>query len=184
MSVVGRRKVVGHNIIYDALVFENNFGFTIDSRIHSDTILMKHTLEEEPPFALKEIAPSVLGAWATKGQEALKENVIANGGRWTEDHKDMYLADTNVLGEYCCWDVILTILLYFHYNILLEKEGLSKFFYEEEVMPLYKEVTINMKRKGFRVDVEYFSKLKTDLSAEVARLESEILQSITHHITQ
>src|SRR5690606_3229763 len=45
MSVVCRRKVVGHNIIYDALVFENNFGFTIDSRIHSDTILMKHTLE-------------------------------------------------------------------------------------------------------------------------------------------
>lgn len=176
------RQLIGHNIIYDVLVTEYNYGFILDDYIHADTILMKHTLDEERPFGLKEIAPIILGAWATLAQDKLEENVKANGGRFTKDYKDMYLADTHVLGEYCCWDVLLTLLLYRHFSAALDKEGLTKFFYEDEVMPLYKEVTINMKRKGFPIDVSHFQNLKKDLELEITTLEDEIHNEIKHHV--
>ena len=173
-----RRRVIGHNILYDVLVFENNFGINLESLVYSDTILMKHTLDENPPFGLKEIAPAILGPWADKAQEKLKENVVANGGKWTKDTKEMYKADTEVLGEYCCWDVMLTLLLFNIFQKKLESEELLKFFYEEEVMPLYKEVTINMKRKGFPIDIAYFEKLKLELTKEINSLEDSILTEI------
>lgn len=176
------RKLIGHNIIYDVLVTEYNYGFILDDYIHADTILMKHTIDEERPFGLKEIAPIILGSWATLAQDKLEENVKANGGRFTKDYKDMYLADTHVLGEYCCWDVLLTLLLYRHFSDALDKEGLTKFFYEDEVMPLYKEVTINMKRKGFPIDVAHFQTLKKDLELEIDTLENEIHSEIKHHV--
>lgn len=176
------RKLIGHNIIYDVLVTEYNYGFILDDYIHADTILMKHTIDEERPFGLKEIAPIILGSWATLAQDKLEENVKANGGRFTKDYKDMYLADTHVLGEYCCWDVLLTLLLYRHFSDALDKEGLTKFFYEDEVMPLYKEVTINMKRKGFPIDVSHFQTLKKELEAEIDTLETEIHNEIKHHV--
>lgn len=181
-KVLKARKLIGHNIIYDVLVTEYNYGFVLDDYIHADTILMKHTLDEERPFGLKEIAPVILGSWATLAQEKLEENVKANGGRWTKDQKDMYLADTDILGEYCCWDVLLTLLLYKHFTEALDKEGLTKFFYEDEVMPLYKEVTINMKRKGFPIDVAHFQTLKVELEAEIRTLEDEIHNEIKHHV--
>jgi DNA polymerase I-like protein with 3'-5' exonuclease and polymerase domains len=90
----------------------------------------------------------------------------------------MYKADTDVLAEYCCWDVLLTIMLFHKYQDKLEKEGLLDFFYEEEVMPLYKLVTINMKRRGFPVDMSHFQKLKSDLEVEIVRLEDEIISDI------
>lgn len=177
-DILTKRKVIGHNVIYDVLVTDYNFNFALDEHIYADTILMKHTLDEEKPFALKEIAPQILGPWATKAQEQLRDNVIANGGKWTEDQKDMYLADTNILGEYCCWDVLLTLMLFNHFNDKLKKEQLDKFFYEDEVMPLYKEVTINMKRRGFQIDLEYFKALKIELDQEIDRLENEIYTDI------
>lgn len=176
------KKLIGHNIIYDVLVTEYNYNFVLDEFVHADTILMKHCLIEDRPFGLKEISISILGNWASLGQEKLEENVKANGGRFTKDHKDMYLADTEILGEYCCFDVILTLLLYKHFLPLIEKEGLSDLFFLDEIMPLYKEVTINMKRKGFPIDVSHFQTLKKDLEAEINTLENEIHNEIKHHV--
>ncbi len=183
-NVLTSKKLIGHNIIFDVLITENNFGFRLDDFIHADTILMKHTLDEEKPFGLKDIAPVLLGSWATLAQEKLSENVKANGGRWTEDQKDMYLADTDILGEYCCWDVLLTLLLYRQFDAQLEKEDLKRLFYDEEIMPLYKEVTINMKRKGFNIDLGHFQVLKKELEIEISRLENEIYIDIGHLVEQ
>jgi DNA polymerase I-like protein with 3'-5' exonuclease and polymerase domains len=181
-ELLSTRKLIGHNIIYDTLITEHNLGIVLDSYIHADTILMKHTLEEEPPFALKEIAVTVLGAWADKAQDKLEQEVKNLGGSWTKDAKDMYLASTATLGEYCCWDVILTIMLFKEYDARLAKENLTNFFYEEEVMPLYKEVTINMKRKGFPIDIAYYEDLKQEISKEIKNLESSIYSSIKKDI--
>lgn len=181
-TILSTKKIIGHNLVYDTLVLENNFGIVIDNNIHADTILMKHTLDEDPPFGLKDIAPVLLGNWATKAQEKLSENVKLHGGRWNEEHKDMYLADTEILGEYCCWDVMLTMKLYQHFSTQLEKEGLTELFYKDEIMPLYKEVTINMKRKGFKIDISHFLSLKKDLELEINNLQTQIYQDIDHLI--
>ena len=50
------REIIGHNVIYDVLVIENTIGLDLSQHIYSDTILQKHTLDEERPFALKDVA--------------------------------------------------------------------------------------------------------------------------------
>jgi len=174
---LSRKRVVGHNIVYDVLVYKYNFGFNFLDRIISDTILLKHCLNEERPFALKEISPVELGSWADKAQDKLKENVLANGGKWNDDQKDMYLADTDILGEYCCWDVILTILLFNKYDPQIDAQELRK-LYEEEVMSLYREVTIPMKDRGFPVDVPYFKDLLKEITQEINSLETNIMNQV------
>lgn len=97
------KKVVGHNVIYDSLVWYHSTGERIYDNIHADTILMKHMIDEEPPFGLKEVAVKYLGPWADKAQEALYANIKANGGTTTKTNLQMFKADTNILGEYACF---------------------------------------------------------------------------------
>lgn len=174
------KKVIGHNIIFDVLVTENQFKFTFVDNIYSDTILMKHTIDEERPHGLKDTAVKYLGPWADLAQDRLKDNVIANGGKWTEEQKDMYLADTTILGEYCCFDVVLTLLLFNKFTPMIKDQNLEKLFYVDEIMPLYKECTIDMKRKGFRIDLEHFNKLNKELEQETISREENIIKDIKY----
>jgi DNA polymerase I-like protein with 3'-5' exonuclease and polymerase domains len=173
-----RKKLLGHNIIYDCLVFENNSGYDISPFIFCDTILLKHTLDEERPFGLKEVSVKYLGEWADKAQEALYASIEANGGSTTKDNLQMFKANTDVLGEYCGYDVVLTRKLFDLFSPRLKAEGLEDLFYNKEIMPLYKEVIIDMKRKGFPIDIEYFRKLKEDITKEIDLLESGIMSEL------
>lgn len=181
-AICESKKLIGHNIIYDVLVLYFNLKIDLAPHIYSDTLLLKHTIEEEDPFSLKVLAVRDLGPWADKAQENLKKSVIANGGRWTEESKDMYLANTEILAEYCMWDVLLTYKLFVLYEKRLKEEQLEKLFYEEEVMPLYKEVTIPMKYRGFPVDVAYFKNLKAEIEETLLRIEEEIHEDIKNDI--
>lgn len=173
-SLLSKKKVINHNIIYDVLVLKNNLGWDITEFIHADTILMKHLLDEEKPFGLKDVAVKYLGSWANKAQERLFENIKLNGGKTTKEQMDMYLADTDVLGEYSCWDVILVHLLFNKFDKEIKEQELDKLFYEDEIMPLYKEAVIPMKDKGFYVDVPYFEKLLREIESDIDSLRKEI----------
>lgn len=182
LDICQKKKLLGHNLIYDILVLDYNLGIDLTPYIYSDTILLKHTLDEEEPFALKELAVITLGPWADKAQQALKDSVIANGGKWVEKQKDMYLADTLVLADYCCWDVLLTYKLFKIYDKNLIEEGLHSLFYVDEIMPLYRECTIPMKRNGFTIDVPYFKQLKKEIEATLITLEDEVIQEIKEEV--
>lgn len=173
------KKIIGHNVIYDSLVWYHSTGERIYDNIHADTILMKHMIEEEPPFGLKEVAVKYLGPWADKAQETLYANIKANGGTTTKDNLQMFKADTQVLGEYSCWDVMLTYKLYSLFSKDLAEQGLENLFYKEEVMSLYKEVTIPMKEKGIGVDTDLLSSMLAQATKDEAALESQILQDIS-----
>jgi DNA polymerase I-like protein with 3'-5' exonuclease and polymerase domains len=175
------RKLVGHNLIYDILVLENE-SLDLTPLIYSDTILQKHTIDEEKPFGLKEVSVKLLGDWADKAQDKLKQEVLESGGSWNSDQKDMYLASTTTLGEYCCWDVVLTYLLFVKFEQQLVQEELFDFFYNEEVMPLYRNVTIPMKRRGFAVDMDHFNQLKQDIDADIKNIEDSIYNDIEQYI--
>lgn len=172
------KKLINHNIIFDVLVLENNIGIDLCPYIYSDTILLRHTLAEEGPFGLKELAVETLGPWADKAQQELKASVLANGGKWQQSEKDIYKADTDILATYAMWDVVLTLLLFKVYEDQLKEEGLEKLFYEEEIMPLYRECTIPMKRKGFPIDVSHFQALKAEIEQKLDELEDEVIGSL------
>lgn len=175
-------KLIGWNLVYDVLVFEYSTGINISSLIYSDGILQKHTIDEERPFALKETAVKYLGPWADKAQAAMIENIKANGGKATKENMEMFKCDTDVLAEYCGWDTLLTRRLFDIFETKIKEENLSDLFYKEEIMPLYREVTVNMKRKGFTVDVPYFEKLKKDITAEITSLEDAIQAEIENEV--
>lgn len=182
MSIVQKilkdKRIIGHNIIYDTLVWKKNTGVDISNSIYADTILMKHCINEEPPFGLKEVAVTYLGEWADMAKEELLANIKANGGTTTKDNMQMFKADTAVLGKYCTWDVMLTYKLFNLFSGMLKEEQLEDFFYKEEVMPLYKEVTIRMKERGFPVDVEYFRQLNKEISIDIDNLELKVMEQL------
>jgi len=174
-QLLSTKKIIGHNIIYDTIVWYCNYDQYIADNVHADTILMKHLIDEERPFGLKEVAVRYLGEWADKAQQDLLENIKLNGGSVTKSNLEMYKADTEVLGKYCTWDVLLTFKLYELFSIKLKEEKLEDFFYKEEVMPLYKNTTILMKKNGINVDVAYFQQLNTDIEIEIESLQQNIL---------
>lgn len=175
------KKLMGWNLLYDTLVWEYNTAELLHSHIHIDGMLLKHTLDEERPHGLKETAVKYLGAGADKAQQALYENIKTNGGKVTKENMEMFKADTDVLGEYCAHDVMLTKRLVDLFLPRLSEEDLTELFFNE-VMPLYKEVTIEMKREGFPVNVQYFKELLTKISKDISRLEDEIYLELTEHV--
>ena len=182
-AILDKNKVIGHNIIYDTLVWKNNYNHDISSKIVADTILMKHCLDEEPPFGLKEIAVSILGEWADKAQTAMIENIKSKGGSTTKTNFEMWKCDTNILGEYCGWDVLLTYKLYNKFKNQIEQENLIELF-ETEVMPVYREVTIPMKEKGIPIDLDYFRNLQTNITIEIDKLEELVMSQIESLVEQ
>lgn len=182
LQLCKQKKLIGHNIIYDVLILKNNWNINLVDYIYADTILLKHCIDEEPPFGLKDIAVKYLGAWADKAKQALLDNIKLNGGRTTKEHMEMFKADTAVLGEYCAWDVVLTYLLFKKFMPLLKEQGLEDLFFKEEVMPLYKECVIPMKDKGFPIDVEYFTTLKSEIEQEIVKLEAAIQLAIADNV--
>lgn len=175
------KKLIGHNIIYDVLVLKNNLNIDLTDLVFADTILLKHCIDEEPPFGLKEVSVRYLGEWADKAQKNLFDNIKVNGGKTTKENLEMWKADTSVLAEYCGWDTCLTLMLFNKFSPLLKEQNLDKLFFEDEIMPLYKECVIPMKDKGFPIDVEYFNDLKSKIESDILRLEETIQESIKDH---
>lgn len=177
-NISKEKKMLMHNGVYDILVLKYNLKIDLTDYLYCDTILLKHTIDEERPHGLKETSVKYLGPESDKAEEALKENVKANGGTYTKEQKDMYKADTEVLGEYCAWDTNLTFRLFNLFEPKLKEQELWDLFYKDEIMPLYREVTIPMKDKGFPIDFAYFTNLKIKINHEIDTLEEEIQKSI------
>lgn len=177
-DVLSTRKAIGHNVIYDILILLYNWNINVTEFIYSDTILQKHIIDEEKPHGLKETSVKYLGAWADKAQDKLHENIRANGGKTTKNQMEMFKADLEVLGEYCAYDTILTMKLFNLFEPRIKQENLYDLFYIDEIMPLYKEVTIPMKIHGFPIDVEYFKDLNFNISKEIETLEANIQKDI------
>lgn len=172
------KKIIGHNAIFDILILLNNWNIDLTDYLYHDTILSAHTINEEGPFGLKDLGQQYFGASAVEERDDLKENVKANGGSTTKTNFEMYKADTEILGKYSCKDVKLTHDLFQIFETKLKEEQLNKLFYEDEVMPLYREVTIPMKRYGFPIDLDHFNKLKVDITSEINKLKLLIMQEI------
>lgn len=175
-------RLIGHNLSFDVLTIEKNLGLDLSMYIYADTLLMKHTTDEERPFGLKENAVKELGEWADKAQDDLKTAVLAAGGQWKMKQKDMYLAPTAILAEYCCWDVLLTLKLFNIYQQRIEDQGLVDLFYNDEVMHLYREVTIPMKRRGVRIDLPHFQQINKEIEADIERLNDKIQKDIADDV--
>jgi len=182
LNILKTKKLVMHNASYDIRITFNNLRYNYLMSLHADTVLMEHTLNEEGPFGLKDMVEKYkveLGFddqdASNQEQLALKDSVIANGGKWLKTQKDIYKGNWEIIGTYCCADVDMTIRLYNFLSVRLKEEHLERFFYADEVMPLYKYITIRMESKGVHIDMPKLQKLQAEIKEDIARLETEVV---------
>lgn len=177
-------RLVMHNAIFDCEKVRRTWGIELIQNVHTDTQELWHLLDEENSCALKEISGRLLGVSATAEQQAMKASVMERGGIWQDKKggiKEMYKADPSLLGYYGAKDVILTLNIFYIGAERLFDQGLDKFFYEEESMPLLRTGTYQMNTAGLKVDLPKIKQLQSDLEYECGRLTVEIQDEIAKH---
>lgn len=174
LAALSSRKLLMHNGSFDTRFVKNDLGVDLLPSLYCDTMLLKHTCDEEFPFGLKEIAAALWGQDVKEEKLAMQSSIKANGGKPTEYYK----ADLSLIATYCMQDCQLTYRIYNHYNPILKREGLTKFFYEDEVMPLYKEVTIPMEEVGIRLDTPRMESALHAINKDLFTLEQCIQAAI------
>jgi DNA polymerase I-like protein with 3'-5' exonuclease and polymerase domains len=170
------------NASFDVRITKNDLGIDLINALYADVMLMKHTVEEEGTFKLKEVAiekQEFIGLDAEKEaneeQIILKESIIKNGGSATKTNYELYKADLQDIGIYACADVDLTLRLGEYYADKLADEELEELFYDKEVMPLYKQVTIKMEEKGIKLDIPLIEKTRDGIIKDMNILEEEVI---------
>jgi DNA polymerase I-like protein with 3'-5' exonuclease and polymerase domains len=188
-KILRNKKLIMHNAIFDVEMMRHYYGEDLLDSLYADTQLMKHTIDENRPFGLKEIAKRYQEALgipaeeeANKEQLELKEAVKAVGGSWTRDNKEMYKAPVEILGKYGAADADLTLRVFDHFDNEIHANGFKEFFYDREIMPLLREGTAQMVSKGIRIDVDYFKELKTVLESDIIKLEKRVFEQLGNAI--
>ena len=191
LKLLQDKKLVFHNASFDVQFIENYFGIDLGPNIWVDTGLLVHTVYEEGafgfgnPFGLKSIAimnQEELGLDVEKAaneeQIELKESIKKNGGSVTKASFEIYKADLEILSKYAAADTDLTLRICNLYLKKLAEEGLEKFFFEDEVMPIYREVTLPMEKKGVDLDMELLKKTHAEITEDLKANKEIVMKSL------
>lgn len=179
LVLLASKKLLMFNASFDARFTKYNLGVDLLPALHADVLLLKHTCDEEFPFGLKEIAAKLFGHEVKHEKEELQRSIKEAGGKATEYYK----ASVEIISRYCVQDCILTFRTYNHYSNSLRKQGLEEFYYNAEVMPLYKEVTIPMEEAGVKMDVPAMQSALAYISKDIQNLEASIQSAIAPSLT-
>lgn len=189
------KKVIMHNSAFDTGIIYYDYGIDLLPELWMDTILAVHTVQEEgavtygKPFALKAIAQMYRyeldldeDQEANQEQIDLKESIIKNGGSITQKNFEIYKADFDILSKYAAADTDLTLRVAKLFLKKIYNENLDKFFFEEEVMPVYKEVTIPMERRGVRLNLELLNRTRVELEEVIEVMRKDISKELISYI--
>lgn len=189
-ALIGK-KLVFHNASFDVQFIKNYFGIDLLPYVWVDTGLLVHTVYEEGafgygnPFGLKSIAimnQEALGLnieeAANQEQLELKESIKKNGGSVTKASFEIYKADLEILSKYASADTDLTLRICYLYLDKLKEEGLWDFFFEEEVMPIYREVTVPMEAAGIDLDLDLIEKTYRDILEDQKKNKEIVMKSL------
>jgi DNA polymerase I-like protein with 3'-5' exonuclease and polymerase domains len=183
------KKLVMHNASFDCRYTKNYYGIDLLQDLWVDTALLVHTVQEEGAgmgvFGLKPLAISIqehiglnVEEAANKEQIELKESIKANGGSITKDNYEIYKADMDILSKYAAADTDLTLRVCNHFLKVLKDENLEQFFFEDEVMPLYREVTIPMEELGVHLDIQLLEQTRDQIIKDLEENKNIVTKSI------
>lgn len=173
------KRLLTYNGSFDTRFTYHYYNTDLIESIYSDVMLLIHTTDENRiSYKLKDVAADTFGNEAKAEQKDMFESIKANGG--TE--KEYYKADSTLMAKYGIQDNILTCKLYNHYNKILNSEGLFDFFYNEEVMPLYRLVTIPMELKGIPLDMNLMTSTLEEIKLDLNRIQEDIQIAIAPYL--
>ena len=190
-KLVGK-KLIMHNGAFDCPVTKQSLGVDLLDSLWCDTIMLIHTVQEEgvgrggaETFGLKKVAIAIQGKIgldvekaANEEQIELRESIVRNGGSTTHANYEIYKADFDILSKYAAADTDLTLRIYHYYSKILEHENLVDFFYNIEVMPLYREVTIPMQEAGVNLDIPLLESTKADILKDMEEYRHEVSKAL------
>jgi DNA polymerase I-like protein with 3'-5' exonuclease and polymerase domains len=191
ISQLLKKKLVMHNASFDIRFTKSFYGVDLLPALHADTAMLVHTVKEEGafgfgnPFGLKSIAKMVqkeigldVETEANEEQLELKASIKANGGAVSKDNFEIYKADMAILAKYAAADTDLTLRIYNHFLQVLRDEGLEYFFFEEEVMPVYREVTIPMEEHGIRLNVALIQETQDNITRDLEEQSTLVVKEL------
>ena len=191
LKLLKGKKLVFHNASFDVQFIKNYFGVDLLPDVWVDTGLLVHTVYEEGafgfgnPFGLKSIAimnQKELGLdiekAANEEQVELKGSIKKNGGQTTKALFEIYKADLDILSKYASADTDLTLRICNLYLKKLKEEGLEKFFFEDEVMPIYREVTVPMETYGVDLDMELLNRIHDEIVIDQKENKEIVMKSL------
>jgi DNA polymerase I-like protein with 3'-5' exonuclease and polymerase domains len=192
ISLLIGKKIIAHNASFDTRFVKHFYGIDLLPSLYVDTILLVHTVREEgagfgesSSFGLKSIAKTIQNeigldvfTAANEEQIKMKESIKANGGSITKENYEIWKADLNLLSEYACADTDLTLRVYNYFIKTLYEEKLEKFFFEDEVMPLYREVTVPMEDTGVKLDIELMKSSYQKIDAELKKYQELVSKEL------
>lgn len=168
------KKLLTFNGSFDSRITKNQIGIDLAPNIYADVMLLAHTLDENKfQYGLKPLAAEVFGAQVLQERSDMMESIAENGGTKHE----MYKANSQLMAKYGAQDAALTYDLWQHYDKQLTSK-LRKFFYEDEIIPLYRHVTIPMESKGIPVDVPLLQQSLLEINADLEACEIAIQTAI------
>lgn len=184
---LGKSQLFMWNAPFDVNHTFINFDVDLKDQLVADGGLLVHIANENESVGLKESAivyQKELGInpWAMADQEKkeLKASIIRNGGTGTQ----VWRADLEYQMKYACADTFLThgLVEVVLQQIAKERQEtypqVEKWIFEDEVMPVCKEVVIDMKRRGVYIDVPHFQKLYDQNSKKLMELEDQFMKDI------
>lgn len=186
--------LIMHNAPFDVNHIWTITGVDLANAVFLDTALLSHILNENSLNGLKETAQEwkdELGInphqMANQEQKELGLSVVRNGGEITKGGKPktVWRAEPFFMCKYACADTFLTYGLFeVGLQKLEQKFGANgfKWIFEEEVMPVCKEVVIPMKRKGVYTDQEHFKLAERQTKQKLLDLEDSIINIIQEHL--
>ena len=186
------KSLIMHNGSFDCRVVKHNLGVDLTPSLYCDTIMLVHTVQEEgvgrggvETFGLKKIAVAIqneigldVEKAANEEQLELWQSIKDHGGSTAHSNYEIYKADPDILGKYAAADTDLTLRIFYYYSQKLEEDGLVKFFYEDEVMPVYREVTIPMEDNGVALNIPLLKQTEKDILKDMDFYKKEVINTL------
>lgn len=178
LPVLRDKSLICHNAVFDCMMVKSNYDIDLMPYLHTDTLILGHLLNENRKNGLKELAYSLFGEDSAQESKEMKESVLRNGGKLTKKTYEMWKCDSLIMAKYGAKDALLTYKLFLALVPKLYEQGLDKFFYEDESMPLLRGPTYDLNTVGLEVDTEKLLTLKKTLEAECEELKASIYKEI------
>ena len=89
-----------------------------------------------------------------------------------------YIKHLDILSKYAAADTDLTLRICNLYLGKLRDEGLEDFFFKDEVMPIYREVTLPMEMLGVDLDMDLLNKIDVEITEDLKKNKEVVMKSI------